>query len=296
MGKGENMKGIILAGGLGTRLHPSTISVSKQLLPIYDKPLIYYPLANLLSAGIKEVLIISTTDNISLFKKLFGDGGKIGVKLSYAAQDHPNGIAEAFIIGEEFIAGDNVTLILGDNIFYGNQIIESMNNLINTEFTGAKIFAYKVPDPQRYGVVEFDQNFAVLSIEEKPQTPKSNYAVTGLYVYDSSVCELSKSLSPSARGELEITDLNNLYLANNALDVLLLDSGTAWLDAGTPDSLLEAAHFVQTMQNRQLIQIGCLEAIAYNQNFISKSEFTKLALDAPQNKYGDYLRGILENS
>jgi glucose-1-phosphate thymidylyltransferase len=290
------MKGIILAGGLGTRLHPSTISVSKQLLPIYDKPLIYYPLANLLSAGIKEVLIISTTDNISLFKKLFGDGAKIGIKLSYAAQDHPNGIAEAFIIGEEFIAGDNVTLILGDNIFYGNQIIENMNNLINKEFTGAKIFAYKVPDPQRYGVVEFDQNFAVISIEEKPQTPKSNYAVTGLYVYDSSVCELSKSLSPSARGELEITDLNNLYLANNSLDVLLLDSGTAWLDAGTPDSLLEAAHFVQTMQNRQLIQIGCLEAIAYNQNFISKSEFAKLALDAPQNKYGDYLRGILENS
>jgi len=290
------MKGIILAGGLGTRLHPSTISVSKQLSPIYDKPLIYYPLANLLSAGIKEVLIISTTDNISLFKKLFGDGAKIGIKLSYAAQDHPNGIAEAFIIGEEFIAGDNVTLILGDNIFYGNQIIENMNNLINKEFTGAKIFAYKVPDPQRYGVVEFDQNFAVISIEEKPQTPKSNYAVTGLYVYDSSVCELSKSLSPSARGELEITDLNNLYLANNSLDVLLLDSGTAWLDAGTPDSLLEAAHFVQTMQNRQLIQIGCLEAIAYNQNFISKSEFAKLALDAPQNKYGDYLRGILENS
>jgi len=290
------MKGIILAGGLGTRLHPSTISVSKQLLPIYDKPLIYYPLANLLSAGIKEVLIISTTDNISLFKKLFGDGSKIGIKLSYAAQDHPNGIAEAFIIGEEFIAGDNVTLILGDNIFYGNQIIENMNNLINKEFSGAKIFAYKVPDPQRYGVVEFDQKFAVISIEEKPQTPKSNYAVTGLYVYDSSVCELSKSLSPSARGELEITDLNNLYLSNNALDVLLLDSGTAWLDAGTPDSLLEAAHFVQTMQNRQLIQIGCLEAIAYSQNFISKSEFAKLALDAPQNKYGDYLRGILENS
>ena len=243
-----------------------------------------------------QELIISTTDNISLFKKLFGDGAKIGIRLSYAAQDHPNGIAEAFIIGEEFIAGDNVTLILGDNIFYGNQIIENMNNLINKEFTGAKIFAYKVPDPQRYGVVEFDQNFAVISIEEKPQTPKSNYAVTGLYVYDSSVCELSKSLSPSARGELEITDLNNLYLANNSLDVLLLDSGTAWLDAGTPDSLLEAAHFVQTMQNRQLIQIGCLEAIAYNQNFISKSEFAKLALDAPQNKYGDYLRGILENS
>ena len=289
------MKGIILAGGLGTRLHPSTISVSKQLLPIYDKPLIYYPLANLLSAGIAEVLIISTTDNISLFKKLFGNGSDLGIKLSYAAQDQPNGIAEAFIIGEDFIAGDNVTLILGDNIFYGNQIIENLSNLTSKEFKGAKIFAYKVPDPQRYGVVEFDHNYAVVSIEEKPLVPKSNYAVTGLYVYDSSVCSLSKSLSPSARGELEITDLNNLYLHQNDLDVFLLDSGTAWLDAGTPDSLLEAAHFVQTIQNRQLIQIGCLEEISLRQNFISKEAFSKLAFKAPKNKYGDYLRGLLEN-
>lgn len=287
------MRGIILAGGLGTRLHPSTISVSKQLLPIYDKPLIYYPLSNLLAAGINEVLIISTSDNIHLFKKLFGNGELLGIKLYYQAQDHPNGIAEAFIIGEEFINGDDVTLILGDNIFYGNEIISQLNKQAINKCQGAKIFAYKVPDPERYGVVEFDADFSAISIEEKPLKPKSNFAVTGLYVYDEFVCELAKSLSPSDRGELEITDLNNLYLEKNELDVLLLDAGTAWLDAGTPDSLLEAAHFVQTIQNRQLIQIGCLEEISYKQGFISKESFTDLAFKAPQNKYGEYLRNIL---
>ena len=289
------MKGIILAGGLGTRLHPSTISVSKQLLPIYDKPLIYYPLSNLLSAGIKEILIISTSGNIGLFQKLFGDGSELGIKLSYESQDKPNGIAEAFIIGEKFINSDDVTLILGDNIYYGSQIAAQLKEQASRKADDAKIFAYKVQDPERYGVVEFNENKSVVSIEEKPLLPKSNYAVTGLYVYDKSVCALAKSLSPSARGELEITDLNNLYLKMDKLEVLLLDTGTAWLDAGTPDSLLEAAHFVQTIQNRQLIQIGCIEEIAFKQGFISQERFQEIAQESPQNKYGDYLRNLDKN-
>jgi len=290
------MKGIILAGGLGTRLHPSTISVSKQLLPIYDKPLIYYPLSNLLSAGINEILIISTTDNIDLFKKLFGNGSELGIKLFYEAQDIPNGIAEAFIIGEKFINGDDVTLILGDNIFHGSEISKDLNKLSQEKCMGAKIFAYKVPDPQRYGVVEFDSNLSILSIEEKPLNPKTSYAVTGLYVYDSKVCTLAKSLTPSDRGELEITDLNNLYLNEGELNVSLLDSGTAWLDAGTPDSLIEAAHFVQAIQNRQSIQVGCIEEIAFNQGFISINDLKKIADLAPKNKYGDYIRSIAEQN
>jgi len=290
------MKGIILAGGLGTRLHPSTISVSKQLLPIYDKPLIYYPLSNLLSAGINEILIISTTDNIDLFKKLFGNGSELGIKLFYEAQDIPNGIAEAFIIGEKFINGDDVTLILGDNIFHGSEISKDLNKLSQEKCMGAKIFAYKVPDPQRYGVVEFDSNLSILSIEEKPLNPKTSYAVTGLYVYDSKVCTLAKSLTPSDRGELEITDLNNLYLNEGELNVSLLDSGTAWLDAGTPDSLIEAAHFVQAIQNRQSIQVGCIEEIAFNQGFISMNDLKKIADLAPKNKYGDYIRSIAEQN
>ena len=287
------MKGIILAGGLGTRLHPSTISVSKQLLPIYDKPLIFYPLSNLMAAGINEVLIISTPDSIVLFKKLFGNGDHLGIKLIYEAQENPNGIAEAFIIGENFIDGDDVTLVLGDNIFYGNQIVEFIKTHSSQKLNGAKVFAYKVPDPERYGVVEFDDEFSVLSIEEKPKNPKSNYAVTGLYLYDSRVSELAKSLLPSARGELEITDLNNIYLEEKNLEVCLLDTGTAWLDAGTPDSLLEAAHFVQTIQNRQMIQIACLEEIAFKQDFISAAAFKELAKSSPNNKYGDYLRSLL---
>jgi len=289
------MKGIILAGGLGTRLHPSTISVSKQLLPIYDKPLIYYPLSNLLSAGINEILIISTSGNIGLFKKLFGNGEALGIKLYYESQDQPNGIAEAFIIGEDFIGADDVTLILGDNIYYGNQIATQLKEQASIKCDGAKIFAYKVHDPERYGVVEFDQHKSVVSIEEKPLKPKSNYAVTGLYVYDNSVCKLARSLKPSSRRELEITDLNNLYLKQEKLEVLLLDAGTAWLDAGTPDSLLEAAHFVQTIQHRQLIQIGCIEEIALNQGFISKEKFKKIAREAPINKYGNYLRDLEKN-
>jgi glucose-1-phosphate thymidylyltransferase len=287
------MKGIILAGGSGTRLHPSTISVSKQLLPVYDKPLIYYPLSNLLAAGIDDILIISTSDSIPLYKKLFQDGSHLGIKISYKKQDRPNGIAEAFIIGEEFIDNEDVALVLGDNIFYGNQVIDSINEHSDAELEGAKIFAYKVPDPQRYGVVEFNKKNSVMSIEEKPESPKSYYAVTGLYVYDKEVCNLAKKLSPSSRNELEITDLNNLYLNQNKLEVVLLDSGTAWLDAGTPDSLLEAAHFVQTIQNRQLIQIGCLEEISFRKGFINKDQFKKLAINAPKNKYGEYLRGLI---
>jgi glucose-1-phosphate thymidylyltransferase len=290
------MKGIILAGGSGTRLHPSTISVSKQLLPVYDKPLIYYPLSNLLSAGIDDILIISTPDNIPLYQKLFNDGSHLGIKISYQKQDQPNGIAEAFIIGEEFIDNENVALILGDNIFHGNQVVDSINKQTNAVFEGAKIFAYKVPDPQRYGVVAFYKKNSVLSIEEKPKLPKSNFAVTGLYVYDNEVCRHAKKLSPSARGELEITDLNNLYLNQNKLEVVLLDSGVAWLDAGTPDSLLEAAHFVQTIQNRQLIQIGCLEEISFKKGFISSDQFRKLAASAPKNKYGEYLRNLVNFS
>lgn len=289
------MKGIILAGGLGTRLHPSTISVSKQLLPIYDKPLIYYPISNLLAAGINEILIISTSSNIGLFQKLFGDGSDLGIKFSYESQDVPNGIAEAFLIGEKFIGSDDVTLILGDNIYYGNQITKQLKKQVSTKSNGAKIFAYKVQDPERYGVVEFDKSKSVVSIVEKPQDPRSNYAVTGLYVYDNSVCKLAKSLAPSARGELEITDLNNLYLEKNKLEVILLDAGTAWLDAGTPDSLLEAAHFVQTIQNRQLIQIGCIEEIALKQGYITKKRFKEIAKNAPKNKYGDYLRSLEKN-
>jgi len=289
------MKGIILAGGSGTRLHPSTITISKQLLPVYDKPLIYYPLSTLIESGIKDILIISTSENMPLYKKLFADGGHIGINISYKKQDKPNGIAEAFIIGEEFINNEKVVLILGDNIFYGNQIIDSINKSAETRHEGATIFAYKVPDPERYGVVEFNNKQSVISVEEKPKSPKSNYAVTGLYVYDGQVSDLAKKLSPSDRNELEISDLNNLYLNKNKLEVVLLNSGTAWLDAGTPDSLLEAAHFVQTMQNRQLMQIGCLEEISYKKGFISQKQFEKLAKAAPKNKYGEYLRNLINS-
>jgi glucose-1-phosphate thymidylyltransferase len=287
------MKGIILAGGLGTRLHPSTISTSKQLLPIYDKPLIYFPVTTLMSAGIEEILMISTEECIPLYKKLFGNGGKFGIEISYAVQDDPKGIAEAFIIGEEFLEKSHSTLILGDNIFYGGTLSEQLTEIRKSPSDGAKIFAYKVSDPERYGVVEFTDGLKVLSIEEKPVIPKSKFAVTGLYAYDPEVTQLAKSLKPSHRGELEITDLNNLYLKNGNLDVTLMSPGDAWLDAGTPDSLLEAAHFVQTIQNSQSIQIGCPEEIALKQNFISKEGFANLIKTAPKNKYGDHLRSLL---
>tara|TARA_B100000579_G_scaffold72360_1_gene55380 strand:+ start:4356 stop:5228 length:873 start_codon:yes stop_codon:yes gene_type:complete len=287
------MKGIILAGGLGTRLHPSTISVSKQLLPIYDKPLIYFPLSTLMSAGIREILIISTHDCIPLYQKLFQDGRKFGLDISYTSQNEPKGIAEAFIIGKDFIGNSCSTLILGDNIFHGTDLTNQLSKIVRNKIMGAKVFAYKVSDPERYGVVEFSEDFKVLSIEEKPEIPKSKFALTGLYSYDSRVSELATSLKPSARGELEITDLNNLYLMDNTLEVTVMGSGDAWLDAGTPDSLLEAAHFVQTIQHSQSTQIGCPEAIALEQGFISKEEFEKIILTAPKNKYGDYLRSML---
>ena len=287
------MKGIILAGGLGTRLHPSTISVSKQLLPIYDKPLIFFPLSTLMSAGIRDILIISTDECIPLYQKLFSDGQKFGINIAYATQNEPKGIAEAFIIGKKFIDNSCSTLILGDNIFHGTDLKKQLIHIVTSKITGAKVFAYKVSDPERYGVVEFSKDFKVLSIEEKPENPKSRYALTGLYSYDSQVSELASTLKPSDRGELEITDLNNLYLMSGSLEAKIMGSGDAWLDAGTPDSLLEAAHFVQTVQHSQSIQIGCPEAIALKQSFISKEDFERIVLTAPKNKYGDYLRSML---
>ena len=287
------MKGIILAGGSGTRLYPLTKGQSKQLLAIHDKPMIYYPLSVLMLAGIKDILLISTPSDLPNFKRLFENGNHIGLNISYAEQKNPNGIAEAFIIGENFIGNDNVCLILGDNIFYGGTLSEQLTEIRKSPSDGAKIFAYKVSDPERYGVVEFTDGLKVLSIEEKPVIPKSKFAVTGLYAYDPEVAQLAKSLKPSHRGELEITDLNNLYLKNGNLDVTLMSPGDAWLDAGTPDSLLEAAHFVQTIQNSQSIQIGCPEEIALKQNFISKEGFANLIKTAPKNKYGDHLRSLL---
>lgn len=287
------MKGVILAGGLGTRLHPSTISVSKQLLPIYDKPLIFFPLSTLMSAGIRDILIISTDECIPLYQKLFSDGQKFGINIAYATQNEPKGIAEAFIIGKKFIGNSCSTLILGDNIFHGTDLKKQLAKIVKSKFTGAKVFAYKVSDPERYGVVEFSKDFKVLSIEEKPEIPKSKFALTGLYSYDSQVSELASSLKPSARGELEITDLNNLYFMDGSLEAKVMGSGDAWLDAGTPDSLLEAAHFVQTIQHSQSIQIGCPEAIALEQNFITKEQFERIVLTAPKNRYGDYLRSML---
>ena len=290
------MKGIILAGGFGTRLHPSTIGVSKQLLPIYDKPLIYYPLSTLMSAGIQDILVITSKEDEHIFNKLLGNGEELGISLSFATQDYPNGIAQAFLIGEEFINNNSVTMILGDNLFHGSNLHSKLSVKEGEKFEGARIFAYKVPDPSRYGVVEFNRNLDILSIEEKPKNPKSNHAVTGLYVYDDKVSGLVKKLKPSSRGELEITDLNQLYLEESRLEVCLLDSGDAWLDAGTPDSMLEASHFVQTIQKRQLQQIGCPEEIALRKGYITKEEFKDLAEKSPLNNYGDYLRILAKDN
>ena len=288
------MKGIILAGGAGSRLHPITISVTKQLLPIYDKPMIYYPLCTLIEANIKEILCICSEKDIDNFKYLLGNGNKWGLEITYKIQNEPNGIAEAFIIGSDFIKNDNVALILGDNIFYG---INFDNSLIIDEnaFNGAKIFAYKVPDPQRYGVVEIVNN-KVISIEEKPKNPKSNLVATGLYFYDNSVVKISKQIKPSHRNELEITDVNKVFLESNNLDATILKQGMVWLDAGTANSLLQASHYVQTIQERQSIQIGCPEELAFKKKLISKNEFEKLAINSPNNSYGDYLREIIKNS
>ena len=282
------MKGIILAGGKGTRLNPLTIGVSKQLLPVYDKPMVYYPLSMLMLAGIRDILVISAPDQLPLFQRLLGDGEKWGLSFSYAAQDEPRGLADAFIVGREFVAGEPVCMILGDNMFFGHGLPETLRSA--AELTqGAVIFAYAVKDPHRYGVVEFDADGRVLSIEEKPEQPRSKYAVPGIYFYDDQVVELAGSLQPSARGELEITDLNRLYLARGQLRVELLGRGVAWLDAGTHESLLQAANFVQTVEERQGMMISCPEEIAYRMGFIDVDQLHRLADNMADNGYGEYL-------
>lgn len=281
------MKGIILAGGSGTRLHPLTLAVSKQLMPVYDKPMIYYPLSTLMLAGIREILIISTPQDLPLFKQLLGDGKKLGCDFQYAEQENPNGLAEAFIIGRDFIGEDKVALILGDNIFYGSGLKELLQS--NNDPHGGVIYAYHVLDPERYGVVEFDNEGKALSIEEKPKKPKSNYAVPGIYFYDNSVIEIASKIKPSARGELEITDINNVYLQQGKLNVGILDKGTAWLDTGTFSSLMQAAQFVEVIEERQGLKIGAIEEAAYEMGYISKKELIALAQPLLKSGYGKHL-------
>jgi glucose-1-phosphate thymidylyltransferase len=286
------MKGIILAGGAGTRLHPITLSMSKQLIPVYDKPMIYYPLSILMMAGINEILIISTPDDLPNFQRLFGDGSQIGCKFSYQEQLVPNGLAQAFVLGEKFIGNDKVALILGDNIFHGFDLYEQLHKSKNPD--GGIIFAYHVSDPERYGVVEFDENFKALSIEEKPAKPKSNYAVPGLYFYDNQVVDIAKNLKPSARGEYEITDVNRKYLEMKKLQVQILSKGTAWLDTGTFTSLMQAGQYVQVIEERQGLKIGCIEEIAYKMGFISKEHLIKLAMPLLKSGYGQYLMNLVK--
>lgn len=288
------MKGIILAGGSGTRLNPATLSISKQILPIYDKPMIYYPLSVLMLSNIREILIISTPRDIIHFENLFGDGSKLGLNISYKVQPSPDGLAQAFILGEEFIGDDNVCLILGDNIYYGHGLTQKLEKA--SELTsGATIFGYYVQDPERYGVAEFDENKNVISIEEKPLAPKSNYAVTGLYYYDNSVIEIAKSIKPSARGELEITSVNQAYLERGQLNMQLLGRGIAWLDTGTHASLLEASNFIHTIQNRQGLQVACLEEIAYNKKWITKEQVQETASNMKNSDYGKHLLRMIKN-
>ena len=287
------MKGIILAGGSGTRLYPITRGVSKQLLPVYDKPMIYYPLSVLMLAGIRDILVITTPEDNASFKRLLGDGGDFGISISYAVQPSPDGLAQAFIIGEEFIGNDNVCLVLGDNIFYGQSFTQTLKQAA-AKTHSATVFGYQVKDPERFGVVEFDENFNALSIEEKPQQPKSDWAVTGLYFYDQRVVEFAKQIKPSARGELEISDLNQMYLEDGSLSVQLLGRGFAWLDTGTHESLHEAASFVQTVQNIQDLQIACLEEIAWRNGWLSDEKLEELARPMAKNQYGQYLLRLLK--
>jgi glucose-1-phosphate thymidylyltransferase len=285
-------KGIVLAGGAGSRLHPLTLSVSKQLMPVYDKPMIYYPLSILMLAGIRDVLVITTPEDQSAFQRLLGDGNQWGLKMSYAVQPEPGGLAQAFLIGEDFVAGDPVALVLGDNIFYGHGLPEQLRNAAQQE-SGATVFAYHVDDPERYGVVQFDDNRKAIGIEEKPDQPKSNYAVTGLYFYDDQVTDFAKALKPSARGELEITDLNRRYLERGELHVELMGRGVAWLDTGTHESLMEAANFIEIIQRRQGLKISCPEEIAYKLGYIDAGQVEAIALGLKQNEYGKYLLKML---
>ena len=285
------MKGIILAGGSGTRLHPLTLSVSKQLMPVYDKPMIYYPLSTLMSAGIRDILIITTPHDAPMFQNLLGDGSRIGCNFQYTVQENPEGLAQAFILAEDFIGNDYSALILGDNIFYGTQMKRVLQNNRNPE--GGVVFAYQVSDPERYGVVDFDDNLKAISIEEKPTNPKSNFAVPGLYFYDNQVVEMAKNLKPSPRGELEITDINKIYLEKNQLNVGILDRGTAWLDTGTFDSLMQAGQFVHVIEERQGLKIGCIEEIAFEQGFINKEQLERIAQPLVKSGYGEYLLRLL---
>lgn len=292
------MKGIVLAGGAGLRLHPSTIVVSKQLLPIYDKPMIYHPISVLMLAGIKDILIISTPVDLHHFERLLGDGSRFGVRFSYKEQPSPDGLAQAFILGEEFIGDDDVALVLGDNIFYGDGFSGTLKNVVSkiSKDGGSMVFGYLVKDPQRFGVVEFDENGKAVSIEEKPENPKSNYAVTGLYFYDNKVIEYAKNLKPSSRGELEITDLNNIYLQKGELSVELLGRGFAWLDTGTHHSLLQASQYVQTIEENQGIKIACLEEVAYRMGYVTKEDLAKDIANYKNNDYYNYVKNVIERS
>ena len=290
------MKGIILAGGAGTRLFPATKSISKQIIPVYDKPMIYYPLSVLMLAGIREILIISTPEDIHLYENLLGNGSQLGISIQYEIQPSPDGLAQAFLIGEKFIGKDPVCLILGDNIYYGHGFGKTLVDIGTQSADGAIVFGYYVRDPQRYGVVEFNSNGQVLSLEEKPKNPRSNYAITGLYFYDNTVIEKAKSLKPSARGELEITDLNKLYLEENKLRVKVLGRGLAWLDTGTHDSLLEASNFIATLEKRQGLKASCIEEIAYKRGYIDKIQLLKLAESMKNSQYGEYLINLTQDS